>query len=78
VLTDALKQHLPVRWADGMQALVFMLFHEQWQFWPTLFAIAIIAGRLRRRTGSLVPSMALHASWNAFIVAIRTAASARA
>jgi membrane protease YdiL (CAAX protease family)/tetratricopeptide (TPR) repeat protein len=68
VLTETLRAHVPERWALGLQALAFALVHDHWQFWPTLFTVGVVASRLRSRTGSLLPSVALHAAWNALAV----------
>jgi membrane protease YdiL (CAAX protease family) len=35
---------------------------------PTHFVMGLIFGWLRMRTGSLLPGMILHASWNAAII----------
>jgi membrane protease YdiL (CAAX protease family) len=63
-LTDAVERQLSLRWANRFQALMFALCHDRWAVWPTLFVLALQAGKLRRETGSLRSSVALHAGWN--------------
>jgi len=60
--------------ASVLVTVLFLVLHlsETWHFWPaTLFilllSVAALAARLQ--TGSLVPSMAVHAAYNGVVVA---------
>jgi len=51
-----------------VQAALFSLLHLGVVIFPSHFVIGLVLGVLRRRTRSLYPGMAVHASWNAIIV----------
>ena len=48
-----------------VQAALFSVLHLSPVIFPTHFAMGLIFGWLRMRTGSLIPGMILHAAWNA-------------
>lgn len=48
-----------------VQAAFFSVIHLSPVIFPTHFAMGLIFGWLRMRTGSLLPGMLLHAAWNA-------------
>jgi membrane protease YdiL (CAAX protease family) len=48
-----------------VQAAFFSVMHLSPVIFPTHFAMGLIFGWLRMRTGSLIPGMILHAVWNA-------------
>jgi hypothetical protein len=48
-----------------VQAALFSILHLSPVIFPTHFAMGLIFGWLRMRTGSLIPGMILHAAWNA-------------
>jgi uncharacterized protein len=48
-----------------VQAALFSVLHLSPVIFPTHFAMGLIFGWLRIRTGSLIPGMILHAAWNA-------------
>ena len=62
---DALRRHLPAKWANVMQASLFALLHLEWTSWPTLFVMGLVTGSLRSRTGGLAAGILLHAINNA-------------
>jgi membrane protease YdiL (CAAX protease family) len=64
VLTDSLQRHLTWGWAVGLQGAAFALVHDAHAYLPTLLCLGLITARLRRRSGSLLPPMLLHAGWN--------------
>lgn len=47
-----------------VQAAFFSIMHLSPVIFPTHFAMGLIFGWLRMRTGSLIPGMILHALWN--------------
>jgi len=51
-----------------VQAALFSVLHLSPVIFPTHFAMGLIFGWLRMRTGSLIPGMILHAAWNAAII----------
>jgi membrane protease YdiL (CAAX protease family) len=53
-----------------VQAALFSVLHLSPVIFPTHFAMGLIFGWLRMRTGSLIPGMILHATWNATIIVL--------
>ena len=51
-----------------VQAAFFSVLHLSPVIFPTHFAMGLIFGWLRMRTGSLIPGMILHAAWNAAVI----------
>lgn len=51
-----------------VQAALFAVLHFGVAIFPSHFVIGVVLGVLRQRTGSLFPSMAVHAAWNAYVV----------
>jgi membrane protease YdiL (CAAX protease family) len=51
-----------------VQAVLFSAAHLSPGILATHFAIGLAFGWLRRRTGSLLPSIALHGAWNAWVI----------
>jgi membrane protease YdiL (CAAX protease family) len=51
-----------------VQAAFFSILHLNPVIFPTHFAIGLILGWLRMRSGSLLPGMILHAAWNAAVI----------
>ncbi|WP_375771483.1 CPBP family glutamic-type intramembrane protease [Archangium gephyra] len=51
-----------------VQAALFSVLHFGVAIFPSHFVIGVVLGLLRQRTGSLYPSMAVHAAWNAYVV----------
>jgi membrane protease YdiL (CAAX protease family) len=51
-----------------VQAALFAVLHFGVVIFPSHFVIGVVLGLLRLRTGSLYPSMAVHAAWNAYVV----------
>jgi membrane protease YdiL (CAAX protease family) len=51
-----------------VQAALFAVIHFGVVIFPSHFVIGVVFGLLRQRTGSLYPSMAVHAAWNAHVV----------
>jgi membrane protease YdiL (CAAX protease family) len=65
VIFDRLRRVLGDREGSLVQAAFFSILHLSPVIFPTHFAMGLILGWLRMRTGSLLPGMILHASWNA-------------
>ncbi len=65
VMYDRLRQVLGEREGWLVQAAFFSVLHLSPVIFPTHFAMGLIFGWLRIRTGSLLPGMVLHAVWNA-------------
>jgi len=53
-----------------VQAAFFAIMHLSPVIFPTHFAMGLILGWLRMRTGSLLPGMILHGLWNAACILI--------
>lgn len=64
VALEGFARHVPPGIANVLQAVLFVLCHEV-RTAPTILTLAILAGWLRRRTGSLASGIALHAMMNA-------------
>jgi uncharacterized protein len=65
IIFDRLRRVLGDREGWLVQAALFSVLHLSPVIFPTHFAMGLIAGWLRMRTGSLIPCMILHAVWNA-------------
>jgi membrane protease YdiL (CAAX protease family) len=65
VLFSRLRVMLEEKEAWLVQAAFFSVLHLSPVIFPTHFAMGLIFGWLRMRTGSLLPGMVLHAAWNA-------------
>jgi hypothetical protein len=65
VIFDRLSRALGEREGWLVQAAFFSVLHLSPVIFPTHFAMGLILGWLRMRTGSLIPGMILHAAWNA-------------
>ena len=51
--------------AANRQAALFSVLHSSAVIFSSHFAMGLVFGWLRMRTGSLIASMILHAAWNA-------------
>ncbi len=67
ILLGGFKTQVPVGWANGLQAVFFAVSHENLAFLPFFILFGFVAGKLRLGSGSLLPSILLHASWNLFV-----------
>jgi membrane protease YdiL (CAAX protease family) len=56
-----------------VQAALFALLHLGIAIFPSHFVIGLILGAVRRRARSLYPGMAVHAGWNALVLAAELA-----
>lgn len=65
IIFDRLQRVLGEREGWLVQAALFSVLHLSPVIFPTHFAMGLIFGWLRMRTGSLIPGMILHAAWNA-------------
>jgi membrane protease YdiL (CAAX protease family) len=65
IIFDRLRRVLGEREGWLVQAALFSVLHLSPVIFPTHFAMGLIFGWLRMRTGSLIPGMILHAAWNA-------------
>ena len=65
VIFDRLRRVLGEREGWLVQAAFFSVLHLSPLIFPTHFAMGLIFGWLRMRTGSLLPGMLLHCLWNA-------------
>lgn len=68
VIFNRLSRVLGEREGWLVQAALFSVLHLSPVIFPTHFAMGLIFGWLRLRTGSLIPGMILHAAWNAAII----------
>ena len=69
VIQHRLEELLDVRDAWLVQAAMFSVLHLAPLNFVSHFGMGLAFGWLRNRTGSLVPGMAAHFAWNAWIVA---------
>lgn len=51
-----------------VQAALFSVLHLSVAIFPSHFVMGLVFGLLRRKTGSLLPGMLVHAGWNAYVV----------
>jgi membrane protease YdiL (CAAX protease family) len=65
IIYERLRRVLGEREGWLVQAALFSVLHLSPVIFPTHFAMGLIFGWLRMRTGSLIPGMILHAAWNA-------------
>lgn len=83
LIAGSLSRRLSVMWANLIQALIFLLPHlavllfapELWTLLPAVFAIALVLGWIRIKSGSMIGPWILHSSGNvafSLIVAART------
>ena len=63
-LYGLLVRNYPVGGAAGMSALCFVLVHVEWRNWLALLVVAASLAHLRAASGSLLPCLALHVSFN--------------
>jgi membrane protease YdiL (CAAX protease family) len=68
IIFARLRNVLGEREAWLVQAALFSILHLSPVIFPTHFAMGLIFGWLRMRTGSLLPGMVLHAAWNAAVI----------
>ena len=84
LIAGSLSRRLSVFWANGVQALIFLLPHlailfimpEVWPILPIVFVGALFKGWVRIKSGSIIGPWLIHASANvtmALSVAIRSA-----
>ena len=83
LIAGSLERRLPFIWANLLQALIFLLPHgfvllvmpRMWGLLPVVFGIALIAGWVRSRSGSIFGPMLIHGCANVAVclsVAIRS------
>lgn len=70
IIYDRLRTVLGDKEAWLVQAALFSVLHLSPVIFLTHFAMGLIFGWLRMRTGSLIPGMILHALWNAAIITL--------
>jgi membrane protease YdiL (CAAX protease family) len=63
-LYGAIRSHMGAAAANVAQALTFAVFHFTARKVLVLFALGVVLGLVRERTGHLLPSVLLHAAWN--------------
>ena len=84
LIAGSLGRRLSLRWANLLQALIFLLTHllllrimpEMWGMLPVVFVGALFLGWARIESGSILGSWLIHASANVAMclsVAVRTA-----
>ncbi|HSF14617.1 MAG TPA: CPBP family intramembrane glutamic endopeptidase [Vicinamibacteria bacterium] len=88
LIAGSLSRRLPLRWANLLQALVFLVPHllllfimpEMWLVLPAVFLGALFVGWARIRSGSILGPWLVHASLNVAMglsVALRSEAAIR-
>jgi membrane protease YdiL (CAAX protease family) len=68
MLYPVLRRRWSVRWAIGINALLFALVHFIPLLLPALFFIGLIFAWVRERTQSIIPSILLHAMQNGLVI----------
>src|SRR5262249_40233122 len=68
VLLRTLARYFAVWFAVLVQAIAFVVAHDDFSAWPVIFLIALLAALLARRSGGLLASITLHSVNNAFAV----------
>jgi membrane protease YdiL (CAAX protease family) len=85
LIAGSLSRHLPLLWANLVQALIFLVPHflillvmpKMWPVLPLVFLGALTFGWVRIKSGSILGSWLMHGTGNvtmALIVAVRTSA----
>ncbi len=85
LIAGSLSRRLPFLWANLIQAIIFFVPHllvlivmpEMWIILPVVFALALLLGWVRIKSGSIIGSWLVHAAGNVAIclsVAMQTAA----
>ncbi len=72
MIAGSLGRRLPLRWANLLQALIFLAPHllvlkfmpEAWVVLPLVFAGGLVAGWIRIRSGSILGPWLIHATAN--------------
>ena len=67
VLLQGLAKHIPFGWANAVQSLLFALVHENLRLLPFFVAFGLICGFLTRRSGGLLPAIAVHGCNNLLV-----------
>ncbi len=67
VLLTSFTNHIPFWAANILQAVLFTVMHEAYEFFPFLFAFGIVTGLIRRRSGSLLSCIFLHSINNGLV-----------
>jgi len=70
VLYQAMRQRMGKLLATGGSALLFTLVHARLAVTPESFLLGVVLALAFERTGSLYPSMCIHAAYNGVIVAL--------
>jgi len=61
VMLQAFRRHVSFGMATVVQALAFVLMHEEWRSMPFLFVFALLGGVLAKRSEGLLAPIAMHA-----------------
>ena len=64
-LLSPLRRAHPIVTSVLVTAGLFAVAHESWQMWAPIAVVGVALGLLRVASGSIVPSMLLHATFNA-------------
>ncbi len=60
VLLNAMAKHISFGWANLIQALLFMVIHEEVRFYIYYATIGLVAGYMTRKSGSLMTAILTH------------------
>ncbi len=58
-----------------VQAAMFSVLHLNPLIFPSHFVVGLLLGVIRRRSGSLLPCILVHAAWNAWVLAMELMAT---
>jgi membrane protease YdiL (CAAX protease family) len=68
VLLSAFARHISFVWANVFQAIIFAAIHLEPAAMPILFAFAVVAGIVARRSGGLLVCIVMHAVFNGLLL----------
>jgi membrane protease YdiL (CAAX protease family) len=68
LLLDLFTRWLGYFWANALQAALFAAAHGDPKHLAFYFVFGLLVGRLRHKSGGLLPAIAVHAFWNALVV----------
>lgn len=69
IFLSACQRNMKFIIANGLQAVVFALLHEDWRLLPFFIAFGMLAGHATQKSGRLITGIAMHMTNNALVFA---------